>query len=257
MKTKTQRLGIFTIIVLFLLSLSFQARGEPLLAEASHEFYVYDEANIVDSSTENYIVEVNKELYNKTGAQIVVALVNSLDSRDIKSYATSLFEKWEIGSRKEDNGLLILVSLEDSEIWIETGYGLEGALPAGRLKRIIDDSIVPNFADGNYNSGLVEGFNSILDYIEEEYNINLDTRDKILVDNIEDKEERKVPPIVILGFILGFIFIDFRLFRGWLTFSLLRGLGRGGPRGGPRDGPGGGSSGGGGRSGGGGAGGSW
>lgn len=253
MKNNTQRIGIIIILVAFLVSFGPKVNGDTALPESSHEFYVYDEANIIDNSTERYIVDVNKELYNKTGAQIVVAIVNSLDSIDINRYATDLYEKWEIGSREEDNGLLILISLEESELWIETGYGLEGTLPAGRTKRIINNSIIPNFADGDYNTGIILGFNDILDYVEKEYDISLDTRDGISSNIIEDEEDKGISPIFILIFIIIFIFIDFKFFRGWLSFSLLRSIGRGGPRGGP----GGGSSGGGGRSGGGGAGGSW
>ena len=164
MKDNIKRLSIISILILFLIPFIFQVNAEAALPEASREFYVYDEANIIDESTENYVIEVNKELYDKTGAQIVVAAIDTLDSTDINSYATELYEKWEIGSREEDNGLLILISVEDSKLWMETGYGMEGILPAARAKRIIDNSILPNFSDGDYNTGIMLGFNDVLDF---------------------------------------------------------------------------------------------
>jgi len=257
MKNNIKRTSII-ILILLLIPFGFKVDGVDSLPESSYEFYVYDEGNIIDNEAENYIIEVNKELYEKTGAQIVVATINSLDSMDINRYATSLYEKWEIGSKEEDNGLLILISLEDNELWIETGYGLEGALPAGRIKRIINNSIIPNFSDGDYNAGIIQGFEDILDYVEKEYDISLDTREGISSENVEDEEDRRISPLLVIIFLGIFIFIDFKFFGGWLTFSLFRGLGRGGPRGrGGFGGGSGGSSGGGGRSGGGGAGGSW
>ncbi len=98
------------------------------LPEPSYSFYVYDEANIVDAQVEEYIIGTNKALYDKTGAQIVVASIKSLDNMDIREYASRLFQKWGgIGSREYDNGLLILIVPEEGgEIWIEVGYGLEG-----------------------------------------------------------------------------------------------------------------------------------
>lgn len=245
----------FSIIILALLVLLLTSAFK--LPDASYEFYVYDEANIINDFTENYIIEVNKELNQKTGAQVVVATVNSLDDMDINSYATALYEKWKIGSKEYDNGLLILIVPSEGELWIETGYGLEGTLPAGILKRIINENMLPSFSEGNINDGVILGFEQILNYIEKDYDININSK-SLLEDNyipkpVEDSSSDSLPNIFIIIGVIIFLFIDFKFFRGWLTISLLRGLGRG--RGG--GGGSGGSRGGGGRSGGGGAGGSW
>ena len=154
-KNKQQKIIFILSFILFLslniLSPISFSRARENLPDPSFEIYVYDEANIIDRELEDYIVGVNRELEEKTGAQVVVAVVNSLDGLDINTYATSLFEKWKIGSKEYDNGLLMLVSHGDREIWIETGYGLEGALPAGIEKRIIDRDILPSFREDNYN----------------------------------------------------------------------------------------------------------
>ena len=259
MKNKKYFLILLCILVLFQTSISLAAGLK--LPEPSYSFYVYDEANIIEDQVEEYIVGTNKVLYKKTGAQIVVASVNSLDDMDIREYANRLFQKWGIGSREYDNGLLILIVPREREIWIEVGYGLEGALPDSKVGNIIENSILPYFKEDNYSEGILSGFNEIINEIEEEYNTNLE-REKIDEDLYDFGEPygeldifnttRKI--LIVVGIII-FLFIDFRFFGGWLTYSLLRGGRYGG--GSNRGGGGRGSSGGGGRSGGGGAGGKW
>lgn len=262
MKKNKNRISLIILCIIVLLTtLSCGTKME--LPEASQDFYVYDKLGIIDRTTKNYIININQDLYEKTGAQVVVALVESLEDLDINSYATSLYEKWEIGSKEYDNGILILISPNDGLMWIEVGYGLEGRFPDSKIKRIIDNYMIPYFADDMYGAGISSGFNQIILAIEEEYDIRLEGyegRDNPPISRDSDDEDRIVFPniFLILGVIL-FVFIDYKLFRGMLIYSILRGLGRGGRSGGygGSSGRGGGSSGGGGRSGGGGAGGSW
>ena len=256
---------ILSFIFLILLNLSLNtdmAYAEVKLPEPSYEFYVYDEVGVIKTDVENYIIDVNKELNKKTGVQVVVAVVDSLEDLDINTYATSLYEKWKIGSKEYDNGLLMLVAYDENKIWIETGYGLEGALPAGRTKTIIEEDIIPSFKNDDYNEGIALGFNKLIEYIEKDYDIVLD-KQGLSQDYYPEEDGRGVSifPIIILLFIFGFI--DIRFFRGMLILSILRSF-FSGPRGpggygggGYGGGSSGGSSGGGGRSGGGGAGGSW
>lgn len=259
---KQKRIFILSLVVIFMLSISLnlnQSFAKPKFPEPSFEFYVYDEVGIISSDVENYIIGVNKEMYEKIGAQVVVAVVDSLQDLDINTYATSLFKEWEIGNKKYDNGLLMLIVPSEGQLWIETGYGLEGALPAGIEKRIIEQDIIPSFKNDNYNEGIALGFNSIIEYIEKDFDIVLDKQAFSGNNNnynpVQSGRELPVWPIII--FLLIFGFIDIRFFRGMLIASILRAFlsGRGGGGGG--FGGGGGSSGGGGRSGGGGAGGSW
>lgn len=237
------------------------------LPEPSYSFYVYDEAGIIDRQVEEYIIATNKELYKKTGAQIVVATVLDLRGMDINRFATELFEKWGIGSREYDNGLLILVVPKERELWIEVGYGLEGPLPDSKVGNIIEKFILPYFRENKYSEGILSGFNAIINEVEKEYNIELGREeiDEELYYLGNDYGDISISSwsmriFMIIGLIL-FIFIYFKFFNGLLTYSLLRGGryrgGSGSYRGGFGGRRGGGSSGGGGRSGGGGAGGRW
>lgn len=247
---KKIKLGV--ILLLLILSSTFVFA----IPNPSNAFYVYDESNIMNSNTENYIIQTNDELYEKTGAQIVVASIDDLEEMNINTYATALFEKWKIGGAQLDNGILILIAPSQGEIWIEVGYGLEGIIPDIRAKQIIEEYIIPSFAQGDYNQGIILGYNEVLNYVQEEYNIELSSREGIVNPNPQADVgvANSIPrPLIIIGIII-LIFLDMKFFGGWLTFSILRSIGRGG-----RGGRGGGSGrgGGGGRSGGGGAGGRW
>lgn len=239
------------IIISFVIILSSTVYAIP---KPSRDFYVYDDANILDETTEEYIVKTNIELYQQTGAQIVVASINDLEGMDINRYATALFDEWDIGGKELDNGLLMLIVPEAREIWIEVGYGLEGILPDSRVKRIIENNIIPYFSQGDYSTGVLSGYEEILNYVETEYDIELSSREG-QYDNGGNTSYSRLPNTFIIIGIIIFLLIDFIFFRGWLTFSLLRGLGRGGHYGGGGSNRG--SRGGGGRSGGGGAGGRW
>ena len=245
---------IISILILLFIPLSMPAEGVKGLPKSSPDFYVYDELYLLDNSSKDYIININKEIYNKTGSQVVVALINSLNKNDINIYATSLFEKWEIGSKKDDNGILILIVPNERKVWIEVGYGLEGILPDSRVKRIINDSILPYFAEDEYNKGVISGFDEIIGYIEKEYDIGLEGGLYSEVgDNYNYMSNKNSRYFIGLVFLL--IILDIRFFRGRLILSLLRsgfGPGRGG--GNSRSGS---TRGGGGRSGGGGAGGRW
>jgi uncharacterized protein len=257
-----KRLLLIIWILIIILSIpSFAVELE--LPDPNPSFYVYDGSSIISKEAEEYIIRTNEELYKRTGAQIVVVTIDSLDNGNINEYAVKLFEKWGIGSREYDNGILMLIVTEERQIWIEVGYGLERALPDSKVGNIIEDSIIPYFKEERYTEGIISGFNNIVNEVEKEYNIQLN-RDRINEDlyNIDDFDGIKYENdifsglkaiLIAIGIVIFFI-IDFRFFNGFLTYSLLfRGRGFGGYNGrGGRN-----NRGGGGRSGGGGAGGRW
>lgn len=256
MRRKT--LFLFLLSILILLQASLVLASDLNLPEPTTSFYVYDEANILERQAEQYIIGLNEELYEKTGAQIVIASLNSLENIDIREYTNRLFEKWGIGGNEYDNGLLMLIAPQEGEIWIEVGYGLEGPLPDSKVGNIIESSILPYFRENNYSDGIISGFNEIINEVAEEYNIEIEG--ERVGENLYPAEEPSSDGSIFSGIkgiltaigIIIFIFIDFKFFNGFLTYSLLL---RGGRRGG-RSGRGG-NRGGGGRSGGGGAGGKW
>ncbi|AGC68644.1 MgtC/SapB transporter family protein [Thermoclostridium stercorarium subsp. stercorarium DSM 8532] len=157
----------------------------------------------------------------KTGAQVVVVTINSLNGEAIEEYSNALFRKWGIGSKKENNGVLILVSVGDRMSRIEVGYGLEGALPDGLTGRIQDNYMIPHFRDGDYGQGIANGFMAVIQQIYKEYDIKYKPPEYgYTVDDYGEESENTSDAILILLF-LALIVIDLIFFRGRITKFLL------------------------------------
>lgn len=152
--------------VFFLAAPFFAHAQEPLYPEKPTGF-VNDQASILGDTT-----ELERSLANfetETSNEVAVLTIPSTGEVTIEEYAVTLFEKWGIGKRENDNGVLLLVALEDREMRIEVGYGLEGALPDATAKSIITNEITPAFQDGRYADGVELGVNSIIAATEGEY----------------------------------------------------------------------------------------
>ena len=96
------------------------------------------------------------------GAQLAVVALKSLQGGQIDDFATKLFEQWGIGEKGKDNGVLLLAAIEDRQMRVEVGYGLEGVLNDAKTGRIQDEFIVPRFKEGAYAQGLVDGAEVLL-----------------------------------------------------------------------------------------------
>ena len=158
---------IFVIVGLGILN-----KSNAIVTQTS-DFYVNDSAGVLDYSLKNYIILTNKSLYSQTGAQIVVVTVNSLDGDTIEDYANKLFRQYGIGDSKKNNGVLILLSIQDRKCRIEVGYGLEGTLTDGKTGRIQDDYMVPYFKNNNWQDGIKNGYNAVLEEVKNEYNVTI------------------------------------------------------------------------------------
>ena len=165
----------FSIILSFLILLAcLLSNNSFAIVQPSYEFYVNDSANILSSGTEDYIIDINEKLYEKTGAQIVVVTVNNLEGKSIEDYSLELFRSYGIGDKEKNNGVLFIVSVEDRKTRIEVGYGLEGRLTDGKTGRILDNYVVPYFSDDKWDDGIKNGFNAILEEVCSEYDVTID-----------------------------------------------------------------------------------
>ena len=108
--------------------------------------------------------------YNdSTSSQIAVVTVPNLDGNDIADYAQKLYEAWGIGRKGKNNGILILVAKEEHTARIQTGYGLEGAVPDALAKRIISNTLVPAFRQNQYYAGLDRATDQLIALAKGEY----------------------------------------------------------------------------------------
>ncbi|MCX7991449.1 MAG: TPM domain-containing protein [Proteobacteria bacterium] len=118
--------------------------------------YINDYANVIDSEHEKRLQSIAQDLKDKGIAEIALLTVNKIEGGDITDFVQKVFDNWKIGEKGKDNGLLIVFSLEDRKIRINTGYGLEGVLPDGLVGEIIDNKAIPYFKNGNYSEGLLQ-----------------------------------------------------------------------------------------------------
>lgn len=96
---------------------------------------------------------------------MAIAIVSAVAPLDSKTYAVKLFEKWKIGKKGKDNGLLVLLAMDEKRIEIEVGYGLEGAINDAKAGAILDKYVVPYFKQGQFGEGLYNGAVALADEI--------------------------------------------------------------------------------------------
>ncbi|WP_295650534.1 TPM domain-containing protein [uncultured Mucilaginibacter sp.] len=117
------------------------------------------------TTLENKLVAFN----DSTSTQIAVVIMKSVGSYDIGQYGVSLGRAWGIGSKGKNNGILVLVAIDDHKVTIQTGYGAEAAVPDAITSQIIQEDIKPNFKQGNYYAGLDAATTSLMKYMKGEY----------------------------------------------------------------------------------------
>lgn len=261
---KTVRAAPVAVFVLLLAALFAAAPGRPAHAQEIPRYsnYVNDYAGVLDRNVVTQLNALLAAVERETTAQIAVAVMSSVEPDTVEGYAVRLFEEWGIGQREEDNGVLLLVAVQDRRMRIEVGYGLEGAIPDAKAGRIIRNNMAPYFKENMYNEGVAAGVEALVMEVLDEYG-------KAPSDlNIQYSGQRRPAPagekslaqkIISVLFIIGMIILFIRhpsLFMMFLLGGMMGGGRRGGGFGGGSFGGGFGGFGGG-MSGGGGASGGW
>lgn len=131
--------------------------------------FVSDFAKIYSAEENNLLEEKLVEYDNKTSTQIAVVTITSLDGYPIDDYAIKLANKWGVGQKGKNNGLLILIVAKDHEVFIASGYGMEGVLNDGKLGSIIRAQMIPQFKNSNYYAGTNDGLDAIIAAAAGEY----------------------------------------------------------------------------------------
>jgi uncharacterized protein len=134
--------------------------------------WVSDRANLLSSQGIKQISDYIAKLEAETGAEIAVVTVpDTIPYATPKKYATALFNRWKIGKKSQDNGVLILVSLKDRRIEIETGYGVQRFLPDAQVNNIIHTYMIPSFKTGNYEEGIRAGTTVLSGFLRSAYGL--------------------------------------------------------------------------------------
>ena len=230
--------------------------------------YFNDFASLVDSQTAEKLNRQLEEFERQTSNQLLVVVYPSLPpDAAIEDFTQDAFRAWKPGQQGRNNGAILFVFVKDRKMRIQTGYGLEGALPDAICKRIISDEIAPRFQARDFAGGLTAGVNAMIAATRGEYK---GTGRTVAETRAQARHgQQNMVDLIIFFVVLGIIGLSWlrRASRGTVyTSSGSRGtggiwwIGGGGSGGGDYSGRGGGGdgfSGGGGDSGGGGASGSW
>lgn len=130
---------------------------------------INDYANMISPAVKQQLNEKLKAIEDTDSTQIVILTIPSLEGENLEQFSIKVVDKWKIGQKGVDNGVLFLVSKADRKVRIEVGYGLEGVLTDLLSGRIVDYDIVPAFKAGNFDAGFIQGVNAIVQVVKGEY----------------------------------------------------------------------------------------
>jgi uncharacterized protein len=130
--------------------------------------WVVDVPGRLQAGTVARLNEVCADLERSTGAELAVVVIRTLDGVPIEEFAVKLFEAWGIGKKHADNGLLLVWAADDRRVRVEVGYGLEGALPDGKVGAILDAYVIPRFKAGEFDAGVLGGVQALATVVRSE-----------------------------------------------------------------------------------------
>lgn len=159
------------------------------------EGVVNDYAGLLSSSAKQQLSQTLSQFEAETSNQVVVAIFPSLEGGSLEDFSIKLAEKWKVGQKDHDNGVILLIFKEDRAVRIEVGYGLEGALPDAIANQIIYNEIVPRFKEGNFDEGVTRGIGAIIQATQGEYSAKEGT-------GVDEEKAKTMMAFALLAFIL-------------------------------------------------------
>jgi uncharacterized protein len=226
---------VFLLIVLFLLPAAYRLSAQDIPERPNPPKLVSDFAGVLSGDEAGRLEEKLVRFNDSTSTQITVVIVKSLNGYDKNDFAQRLGEKWGVGQKGKNNGVVILVKpkypTEKGEACIQTGYGMEGVLPDITCKRIVDNEMVANFKEGKYFAGIDAAVSTIISISRHEYS----------ADQYNKRTAGKQKPYGVLVpiLIIAILFMWIRSGRGggmhsvgknlpfWATMFMLGSMGRG------------------------------
>ncbi|MDQ7861975.1 TPM domain-containing protein [Peribacillus frigoritolerans] len=162
------------------------------------------------------LIELGKRLDDATKAQISVLTVDSMEGSEIEEYSVEAFRSFKLGDAELNNGVLIVLAMEEQKIRIEVGYGLEGAITDIKSGQILDDVAIPALKEGKYDVALTETYKAVYNDVTKEYNLG----DEFYQDLSVQPESETFQPsglqifLIIIVVIIVFI-LDAKFFKGF------------------------------------------
>jgi uncharacterized protein len=227
MASRAKPLAIIAAVFICVLAASV---GRPANIPDQPQRYVVDLAGIVDDATENRLNGYLQELEQKTTAQMVVLTLLSLEGESIEDLSIRIaHDKWKLGQRGKDNGVLFLIAFKDRKYRIEVGYGLEGMLPDSLVGSMGRDILVPYFKKGDYSNGIFATTLAMANKIAADAGVKIEGMPRLNYRTQPAGKGKRADPLsmiigIIFFIILGILFIrNPRAFLWFLLFSSMGG----------------------------------
>lgn len=234
--------GLAAILGILLLLLPAGAIAAPNeIPDPVGDIYVQDFANVLSENEEIQLKNIGRSIDDQTTSQIAVLTVDSIGESSIEEYSVEAYRKFGLGTEENDNGVLLVIAMQEKKIRIEVGYGLEGTIPDGKSGRILDEYAIPHLQNDQPNLAVMNTYQALANEVSGTNEFGGAPRDA------QQQQDLPIPSWLLIIIVIGVVVLDFMFFGGTLTYLLLSIISRGGGGGGPRGG-GGGSSGGGGAS---------
>ncbi len=162
---------------------------------------IVDAAGVIPDATKAALEPKLQALEQKSGIQLVVATVASLDGDEIEPYANALFRDWKLGEKDKNNGVLLLIAPNQHKVRIEVGYGLEGTLTDALSKIIISNAMAPRFKAGDYGGGVERGVDDIITVLTTDAS-EWQKRPDLRLDHRDSATDSLTPWIVLALFVV-------------------------------------------------------
>ncbi len=201
-----KRVSIIVLLFTCITAFAIEVPEKPLRDYPVNQYYeIFNKREV--ASIDNAILRN----FDTTGVEIVVVVVQSTDGMPVNDFADWIGQNWGVGDEEQDNGIVILIAVDDRKMAIQTGYGIEQYINSVIAKSIIENDFTPYFKQGDYYSGVLNGLTSIFTALDGNYQEN-------------NNRGGKDKPFGMIVFVLLFFLI--------IVFSRGRGNGRGGRGGG-------------------------
>lgn len=212
-KGRMQRLAALALVMLCGLMMM------GAVVKPNADFYFQDNAGVLSRQTKEFIMSQSPQLAAETGAQVVVLTVESLEGMAPADYGLNVIREWGIGAKDKNNGVLILLSTGDREVYVSVGQGLEGAINDAKAGRFIDDYAIDYYRENDFDTGTRELYAIVLSTVMREYGLEGLSGYEERAGASRDDIETILTMIVVVAII------------GINAFTRAKGGGRGGRRG--------------------------
>ncbi len=163
---------ILSVLFLLVLLSGLTAPAMAVVAQ-TEEFYVADYADVLSDELEQRIIAAGADLCDRCdGAQIVVVTVDYLDGMYSDEYAMKLFNDWGVGSREYNNGMLLLLAIQENKGWLTVGRGLTADFPDRKAEAYLDEYLWPDFDRGDYETAVEKTMEALFSWFADYYGVN-------------------------------------------------------------------------------------